>query len=197
MLSEKGQILQKQNAFPLGFPGKTVVLRGTKSSCFSMFSIGKKGQISSEYLLITGFILVIVTIIFSYSFISNNQNIAISQANTALDKMANAADLVYALGPENTKFIDVVFPVGTELVQDITVCNDTSFQNHDMDCSTHGGVKFGGIKMQVSLLGGRIDITRPVKAEPELDTGVAFPKTDGVYRLKVYWCGEKICLQEV
>jgi hypothetical protein len=178
--------------------------------------VGKKGQVATEYLIITAFILIVVTVVFVYSFISNNQNIKINQANNALDKLVNKADLVYALGPDNNQFVDITLPTDVQSLQDVTICNNLE-QGHNIDCFARGGVKRGGIEMQFSLTGGVSKIARASKAEIELDIPYdevcdggaggnecdspvdAHPKllvlTEGKQIVKVYWCGEKICLQ--
>ena len=166
----------------------------------------KKAQASTEYLLITGFILVAVTLIFSYAYISNNQNIKISQTSTALDKMVNAADIVYALGPGNIQYVEVTFPQGIEEIYDITVCNEgvggSVEQGSNKDCGDDGA-DFGAIKMELELFGGNTVITRGSKAELELDGTIPVKKqiqaTTGVHRIKVDWCdsenNNKICLK--
>ncbi|MFA4855884.1 MAG: hypothetical protein WC634_04860 [archaeon] len=168
---------------------------------------GKKGQVATEYLIITGFSLVMVTLIFSYSYISNNENIRVSQANTALDRMVNAADLVYALGPDNNQFVEIEFPVGTIALQDITLCNDPDLgQGHNLDCG-EDGAKLGALEATVELLGGNSIISRGAKANIELDIYGDPPvppnpvpdervtATGGRQNVKVYWCGNKICFK--
>jgi len=156
----------------------------------------ENAQVAIEYLLITGFILIAVTLIFAYAYISNNQNIKISQTSTALDKMVNTADLVYALGPGNIKHIEATFPQGIKTIQDINICNDSSIaQGHNQDCGIEG-VKFGAIEMTLELFGGDTIITRGAKAELKLDAGAdTIPATAGVHRIKVEWCSNKICLK--
>jgi len=156
----------------------------------------EKAQVATEYLIITGFILIVVTIIFSYAYISNSQNIRISQTSAALDKMVNAADLVYALGPGNIQYVNATFPQGIKTIQDIAVCDDNSIpQGHNQDCGTEG-VKFGAINLTMELFNGDTNITRGAKAELELDAGAdTIPATAGVHRIKVEWCGNKICLK--
>jgi hypothetical protein len=170
--------------------------------------LGKRGQVATEYLLITGFILAAVTLIFSYSYISNNQNIKVSQANTALDRLVNAADLVYALGYDNNQFVEIEFPVGTTGLFDITLCNNGE-QGNNMDCSARGGAKLGALVANLDLLGGSSEISRGAKADIELDIYGDPPvlpsepgesddrvtAASGRQRVKVYWCGSKICFK--
>jgi hypothetical protein len=164
-----------------------------------------KAQVATEYLLITGFILAIATVMFTYSFVTNNQNIRVNQANNAIDKLANAADLVYAMGPENVQFPEIILPTDVELIQDIAVCNNGENEHAGLgeeacDGAGQNGVYFGAIEMQVNLVGGTSTLSRPLKAEVELDTGSSFPTEEGFYRIKVYWCdpasNQKICLEK-
>lgn len=156
---------------------------------------GKKGQVATEYIVLTGFILIIVTLGFTYSFVTNTQNIKVSQANTALDKMANAADLVYALGPDNVKYIEIVLPRDISVIQDLVVCGDLD-QGHNLDCSGEkGGLKIGAIEMQLSMLGSSTSIRRPIRTEVELDRDGEMTILAGRHIMKVYWCEEKICIE--
>ncbi len=173
---------------------------------YSMF--WKRAQIATEYLIVTGVILVIVSIIFAYSYSTSGENIRLSKAGTVLDKMANKANLVYAFGPDNNQFVEVELPTSIVLdsIQDITVCND-GFHTHDnvgennCDLDGRGGADFGAVEMQLELIGGTATVRRPVKAEIEMDfddvPAYVFPSDQGFYRVKVFWCGEKICLKRV
>lgn len=164
----------------------------------------EKAQVATEYVIITGFILVVVTVIFAYSYVSNDQSIKTSQANNSLDKMVNKADFVYALGPDNNQIADVAFPRGIILIKDITVCQDGYQQHYDagqISCEGHNGVKVGAIEMQLNLVAGISTIRRPAKAEIEIDGFWSFGKdinaVEGVHRIKAFWCGQKICLKRV
>ncbi len=158
----------------------------------------EKAQVATEYIIITGFILAVVTIIFAYAYISNNENIKVNQASTALDKMVNAANLVYALGPGNIQYIEVTFPQGITEIQDVTVCN-SGIQNYNQDCTEEDGVNFGAIEMTAELLSGETSIMRGAKTELELDGEIPederIPENAGVYRIKIEWCDDKICLK--
>jgi len=166
---------------------------------------GKKGQIATEYIIITGFILVVVTIIFTYSYVTNTQSIKISQANNALDKLINKADLVYALGPDNNQFVDITWPKDVTALQDITICNNGDNEHFGLGavnaCSGRGGVKSGAIELELGLIAGTSTVARPAKGEIELDIGIHYledediPITEGLHKVKVYWCEEKICLK--
>lgn len=181
---------------------------------------GRKAQVATEYLLITAFVLIAVTIIFTYSYVTNTQSIKVEQASLALDKLTNKADLVYALGPDNNQFVDVTLPRDVISLNDLTIC-DGGTLDYDADCSATGEtVQRGAIEIKVGLLGGSSALRRPAKGEIELDifydpdttknpelckqkdlieTNVCTEVDEGTYRVKVYWCdpatSDAICLK--
>jgi len=168
----------------------------------------ERAQVATEYLIVTGFILAVVTVIFAYSYISNSETMKVNLANNALDRLVNKADLVYALGPDNVHFVDIAFPRGIQSIQDITICTDGYQQHYDdseESCpEEHGRVLRGAIGVRLGLIGGTSTISRPARAEIELDgfeatgpggTSESIEAVEGRQRVKVYWCGSKICLK--
>ena len=117
----------------------------------------------------------------------------------------NKTDLIYALGPDNNQFVEVTFPRDLVGIQDLVVCEDGHQAHYDVgevSCAGHGEVSIGAVELQLNLLGGTSLIRRPAKNEIELDVfydPAPHPNIvtadDGTYRIKVYWCGEKICLE--
>ena len=72
-----------------------------------------RAQISMEYILITGFSLLIampLVIIFFSNSAAFNENIVNSQTKTVLDEMMDAAQAVHYLGEPSQKTIAVYFP---------------------------------------------------------------------------------------
>jgi hypothetical protein len=185
-----------------------------------------RAQIATEYLIITIFLLAIITITFAYSFINYNQNINITQANNAIDALINKADYVYSLGPENSQFTWITLPVGTQSISITHICTTAGQQPPGQNCPVGDPIKFSAINLTVSLLGGPATISWPSKAKLELvpdDEGKQFPCAtnsvfcDGTYKIRVCWnrsaaaggtnlCGDtchgdspddKICLKKV
>jgi len=70
------------------------------------------GQVSLEILFTTAIGLTFVALAFFYSITSASDTIKITQASDAVDKIARAADLVYALGPGSKTTVDVLMPSG-------------------------------------------------------------------------------------
>ncbi|MCX6798476.1 MAG: hypothetical protein NTW59_00030 [Candidatus Diapherotrites archaeon] len=170
-----------------------------------------RGQIATEYLIVTGFILALVTVIFGYSYVNYDQNIKINQANAVLDMLVNKADYVYALGPDNNQFAEVLIPSNVSTVRVTNLCNSDGAQEtcvtgaeESCDCRTgvdHGGVKRSALEIVADLVGGPTMIGRiaktPIVLRNDLQ-GNRFPCTgeqgdplrvycDGKFRIKVYW----------
>ncbi len=73
----------------------------------------KKAQLSIEFIFITGFVLILLAGIVTYSFRQSSSSIGINEASNAVDSIIAASDNVYALGPGSVKYITVTFPGGT------------------------------------------------------------------------------------
>jgi hypothetical protein len=71
-----------------------------------------KGQVSLEILFTTAIGLTFVALAFFYSMTSASDTIRITQASDAVNKIARAADLVYALGPGSKTTVEVLMPSG-------------------------------------------------------------------------------------
>lgn len=83
----------------------------------------KRGQSSIEYVVIVGLILVALAPLFVYSINKANSEIKINQADDAIGTIANAADIVYSLGPGTKKFVQITLPGGvvSSLVNDTLI----------------------------------------------------------------------------
>ena len=178
-----------------------------------------RAQIATEYLIITIFLLIIITITFAYAFINYDQNIKTTQANNALDTLINKADYVYSLGPENSQFTWITLPIGTTAISITHVCTGAGQQPAGQDCPGGDPIKFSAINLTVSLLGGDATISWPSKAALELVDDDAVPPNqfpcsvgstfcDGTYKIRVCYGSadssvcpdctpDKICLQKV
>ena len=74
--------------------------------------MGRKGQSSIEYVIIVGLILVALIPLFIYSINKVNSEIKINQADDAVTSVANAANIVYSLGPGTKRFVQITIPSG-------------------------------------------------------------------------------------
>lgn len=72
----------------------------------------KKGQISVEYLLLIGLLLLIIVPLIYYGIREANANAAMASAEDVVKSLSVAADEVYALGSGSKKFVDVYMPKG-------------------------------------------------------------------------------------
>ncbi len=71
-----------------------------------------RGQISIEYILLVGVILVVVIPLLYYSFSKTNTDIRYQQASDAVNALAKAADEVYSLGLGSRNYVWINPPEG-------------------------------------------------------------------------------------
>lgn len=76
----------------------------------------KRGQIATEYLILTGVIFLAIIPIFYYALQQSSQNVRMNEANDFVNTLAKTADMVYALGPGSQDYVGVVMPGGVESV---------------------------------------------------------------------------------
>ena len=79
-----------------------------------------KAQAAVEYLLLIGFLLVMVIPLFLYASQSTSRNVKVTQADDAIRSLATAAREVYALGEGAKKAVWVTIPGS---VQSISLSN--------------------------------------------------------------------------
>lgn len=72
----------------------------------------KHSQVSLEYLVVFGIILLIAVPIFYYSLHESSNQIRMNQAEDAANSLAKAADSVYALGPGSRDYVVITLPTG-------------------------------------------------------------------------------------
>ena len=70
------------------------------------------GQISTEYLVIMAFLLIVIGILFAYSLLILNETTKLSMASDAAATLAKTADQVSALGPGTKIHVNANFPTG-------------------------------------------------------------------------------------
>lgn len=90
----------------------------------------KKAQISVEYVLVIGFIIVALTIAVSLAFFyssSAKYQIRLNQIDKVGKKIAETADSVYYLGYPSKATIDLIMP---EQVEEILILNDNNSGRH-------------------------------------------------------------------
>ncbi|MBI2545680.1 hypothetical protein HYV81_00705 [Candidatus Woesearchaeota archaeon] len=121
--------------------------------------MGKRGQVSFEYIVIAGILLVITLPFFYYAFSESNTAIKLNQADDAVKSIARAADTVYSLGPGSKLFVVVSIPDG---VQNTSITSKT-------------------VQLQLSIYGGVSDIYANTKANL---TG-SIPTARGTYKLSL------------
>ncbi len=159
---------------------------------------GKKAQIAMEYLILTGFILVAVALIFGFSFINYNQNIRIAKTSEAISKLSNAVDDIYTRGEGNTRFVKISWPDGMKNISIVYKCLNGTQQDNAEGCgdSEYGDVEFSVISMEVQLLGEDVIVMERTKAKikekldgmDDMDIHGNFNQYSGsTYIVKVSW----------
>ena len=122
-----------------------------------------------EYLLVTGFALLMITpifIIYGLEKNSINQQVTSTQVQNIARKMADAAETVYYLGTPATTTLKIYMP---ERVQDVTISGNSI----DFRINTQGGLSNVSAETHVNLTG---TMTPPTPLPPlELLNG----KVDG------------------
>jgi uncharacterized protein (UPF0333 family) len=89
------------------------------------FCFGRQGQSAMEYLLITGFVFLILAaiLVVAYSQTSMfNRDVTASQIQKVGNQLVDAANSVYYVGPPARKTLTLYFP---ELINNITIANQT------------------------------------------------------------------------
>ncbi|MFH1636825.1 MAG: class III signal peptide-containing protein [Candidatus Woesearchaeota archaeon] len=74
--------------------------------------MGKRGQISMEYIMLLGVLILALIPLFYYSYDKINYEIKINLANDAVSSLAKAADIVYSLGPGAKRYVEITIPRG-------------------------------------------------------------------------------------
>ena len=74
----------------------------------------KRGQISLEYVMIVGAVLLITIPLFFYAIYEASYKIRLNQADDAVNTLVKAADTVYSMGPGSKKYVWVSIPSGVE-----------------------------------------------------------------------------------
>ncbi len=72
----------------------------------------KRGQISVEYIVILGVILLAIVILVYFSFSKASQETNLNDAENAIATLQSALDRIYTLGPGNQEVVKVIFPQG-------------------------------------------------------------------------------------
>jgi|GEM_PF-2302881 hypothetical protein len=76
----------------------------------------RKGQSSLEQLLVTALGLAFIALIFYFAISFATDNIRAAQGKDAVEKLANAADYVYSLGPGSKDTVNLFLPEGVEFL---------------------------------------------------------------------------------
>jgi len=76
-----------------------------------------KGQVGTEYLIISGFLLFAALIFFAYSITSYNDLASQSKARNVVDSLANTASQLSGMGNNSSLAVNLDFPEGISSFQ--------------------------------------------------------------------------------
>ncbi|MFH1239799.1 MAG: hypothetical protein V1672_01155 [Candidatus Diapherotrites archaeon] len=138
-----------------------------------MVKSNKKAQVAIEYLILVSFILFIISIATAYAIFTYYENVKISSVRNTVQSMETAANQVYALGPGNVIFRDIVLPAG---VSDESLAINREFY------------------YRVQLFSGNSDFVGDVKGNI---TEVQLPYSEGVHTIEIKVVDENIVFTEV
>ena len=139
----------------------------------SMNKSSRKAQVAIEYIILVAFLLFIISIATAYAMFTYYENVKISSVRNTVFTMEKAANQVYALGPGNVIFADIVLPAG--------VSNDSLAINKEFF-------------YRVQLFSGNSDFVADVKGNI---TDFQLPYSAGVHTIKVEVVDENIVFTEV
>ena len=74
----------------------------------------KRAQVSIEYLIMTGIVLVILIPLIYYAFSEYNASISLNEAGETVDSLKAIADQVYIMGPGSKQYTTINIPGGVE-----------------------------------------------------------------------------------
>ncbi len=74
------------------------------------YLVSEKGQVAAEYLVIFAFLLVVVAVLFGYSFMSLNESISVHKAKDAALKITSASENIAGLGEGSRTTIQIEMP---------------------------------------------------------------------------------------
>jgi len=81
---------------------------------FKFTNINSKGQLAIEYLVITGFLLIVVGVLSGFSLVSFNENTNFVKADSCVTKITNQANWVASLGNGSKVFFEIDVPYGVK-----------------------------------------------------------------------------------
>jgi hypothetical protein len=86
-----------------------------------------RGQASVEYLILTGFLLLLVGFGFAYAVMSYNDAVRLSQMDQATKRFKFAIEQIHAGGRGNQRMVDVTMPERMTDINVLHICNQTIF----------------------------------------------------------------------
>jgi hypothetical protein len=174
-------------------------------------AIGCRGQVGTEYLILTAFMLTVVTIAFSYAYYTYSLSTTAAQASDALQSVVNGVNEVYALGEGNQLLIDIYLPnscaplstTGFGIIHkcytnlEKTGCPGGQTATQDpLGCGPSGWACVNSSAIQLNCGANNI-LLYPTSALVD-SSGTLWPRTSGNFTLKVFWnTSHRINVQDI
>jgi len=136
-----------------------------------------RGQISIEYIAIVAFILFATVPVLYYATQKSNEDIRLSEADTATESMRSLVNKVYSLGKGTRDFTTVNFPSG---ISNIYIGNNPGISGPNE------------IVMKLGIFGSTNDIIKTTIA-PSICKQDPFPLKKGTYRIFAEYVDEANC----
>ena len=160
-----------------------------------------RAQVATEYLIITGFMLTVVTISFAFAYVSYVQSTTSAQASDALQSIVNGINEVYALGEGNQLLVDIYIPNDCALQSGtgfgiVHKCYDAGEVTGAGDCqggqgslcdksATPGTHDWQCVKSSaITLTCGSNELLYPTMAKID---SPHWPTTSGSFTIKIFW----------
>jgi len=128
--------------------------------------IKESGQVSLEYLVLIGIVLIFIAIASTFAFIAYYDSIYSYQMRSAALTLKEAANNAYALGPDNNLFVDIMLPpditsaraAGNEIIFVRNVAGGSSESAIIVDANVSGNLPTtsGFNRIKVSVVDGNV-----------------------------------------
>ena len=137
---------------------------------------GKRAQVALEQLLLTGFVLLSVSMVFGVAAITYDENIQTAKANDALHRIVDKTNDIYRLGRGNVAFVNVAFPSGASSIDIVHKCISDSSQGESCPLGDDD-INFSALSITLNYIGGEATIIEETQAKLAL---VNFPANERI-----------------
>ncbi len=98
-----------------------------------------RGQASVEYMLLTGFLLLMVAVGFGYALVTYNDSVRLSQMDQASKRLRYAVMQVHLAGHGNQRIVEVTNPPGLTELNVLHICNQALYNGGSVSAQGTAG----------------------------------------------------------